>query len=203
MKQSVRASASEVLPEKKWLWNRIPEERLDPVHHEVSPHYALCRKCMRRFSDIVVNIKGGYPNLMNLSVRSYTINTKYISLSHICPLIGVQYFSCCFIPHSRGQCLENNPRYMGTVYKGQLKSQGATKTKMRGRTDVLFRDGERWLCRSQTSQIGSLWQRWWNLLKCSISKCYHSVSVMWCRFDTVLLKALCVRFLDGTMIIFY
>lgn len=55
MKQSVRVSASEVLPEKKRLWNRIPEERLDPTHHEVSPHHTSCRKCMRRFSDIVVN----------------------------------------------------------------------------------------------------------------------------------------------------
>lgn len=29
---------------------------------------------------------------------------------------------------------------------------------------------------SQTSLMESLCQRWWNLLKCSISKCYHSMS---------------------------
>lgn len=51
MKQSVRVRVSEVLPEKKRLWNRIPEQRLDPTHQELFSTLSVSRKSSRRSTD--------------------------------------------------------------------------------------------------------------------------------------------------------
>lgn len=43
--------------------------------------------------------------------------------------------------------------YWDCVQSAAKIAASCAKTKMRGRTDVVFRDGERWLCISQTSLI--------------------------------------------------
>lgn len=75
MKQSVRVSASEVLPEKKRLWNRMPKGGLDPTHHvstarvvyEASLAYGCKKQAYKTFSSLrqICLLRGVQSSLQN------------------------------------------------------------------------------------------------------------------------------------------